>query len=398
MRITERYLRNMIRQTLMAEVREFVTQTAAVTRKMPAGSGRDLVDVDMRNDELVQEIRNALWMPMGPEEHARILLAGSNIEPDLEGQREIMASGDVSRESAVSLLAAELQALDRHMTEYIVRSFGRLRSEMGPSAPNLPKSARSGAMGAYDVFIRAIEAAFSSSVDTQASRSQGGKVQGGPLFPVKQEDLVDVIIDDMIEILLAPQGDPDRFDFERVEEELQRLVDSLVERTDAPDIAAFKLTRAFEREINSARSKVTQQERFRGATVPDATVRKMIGNIDGLFKLFVNRIVAKGTTPISDYGRAFTAILSKACEIEDDYTLPPDLAGMRLNPILPPELDTGIVGFIQNVHDELMSQIDSMGYIRMVYRVITDPADLYDEEGNPNPKYTYDEPHPEYDI
>jgi hypothetical protein len=397
MRISENKLRNLIRQTLMSEVREFITKTAAVTRKIPAGSGSDLEAVEMRNDELVQEIRNVLWMPQGIETHARILLAASNIDPALEGQSEYTSSGYVISEPSSSILTDELTQLDRKMSDYIIKSFGRLRSEMGAGAVNLPKIARSGNMSAYDVFNDALEAAFSSTVDTQASRTQGGKVYTGPLSPMKQEDLVDVIIDDMIEIILAPEGDQDRLDFERVEEEVQNLVNSVVSSSDEPAEAEMKLTNAFRREIDSALNKTARQERQRGATVSDVTVYAMINNIKGLFKLFLSRIVSKSAVPVDEYGRAFAALLSKASGIQDDYPLPSDLAKMDLRPILPNELDTGIVDFIQRVHNEMMSQINSMDYTRMVYHVISDQQDLYDEEGNPNPTYTYDEPHPAYD-
>lgn len=390
-------LRDIVRLVLLAEVREFVSTSTSVKRDVPSGSARERREDDVPNDRLVQEIRNALMMPQGAEEHARILLSGAGIEPDLEGQREYVPGVGETKTSSLSHATRELQELDRHMSDVVARSFGRLRGEAGPGAVNLPRSARSGSLGAYDTFIRALESGFSSTVDTEVSRRRGGKVQMGPLTPMKDEDLVDVLVDDMIEVLLSPSGDPDRLDFERVEEEMQRLVDSLIDEEDDKAAISSKLSAAFKREIDSARSKATRQERERGARVPDQTVRKMISNVEGLLKLFVSRVVMQSDVPQDEYGRAFAAIASRACGIEDDYKLPPSISSVRIEPILPQEVDRGIVDFVREVHSELMRSIDRMPYLRMAYHVIVDAGDLYDEDGHPTPQYTFDEPHPAYD-
>jgi hypothetical protein len=390
-------LSDIVRQVLLAEVRAFVTQPASMQRQVPIGSRSSTQQEVLGNDDLVQEIRNVLWMPQGAEEHARILLSASGIDPEQEGQREYVKGGGMAKDSSLSILTGELTGLDRHMSEFIVRSFGRLRGETGPGAVNLPKQVRASS-GAYELLIRALESGFSSSVDTQVSRERGGKVQAGALSPIKEEDLVDVVIDDMIEIVLSHAGEADRIDFDRVEEEMQRLVDSLVDEGDTQAAITAKLSAAFSREISSARSKATRQERERGARVADSTVRKMISNVEGLLKLFVSRVVSKDTVPVEEYGRAFSALLSKACEIEDDYELPQELANMRIDPVLPREIDDGIVDFIRAVHTELMAQVSRSHYLRMVYHVLTDQTDLYDDEGNPNPTYDLESPHPAYGV
>ena len=69
---------------------------------------------------------------------------------------------------------------------------------------------------------------------------------------------------------------------------------------------------------------------------------------------------------------------------------------VTIKPILPEELDNGIVAFLREIHSELMDQVGAMSYLSMVYHVLTDQDDLYDKDGNPDPAFTLNNPHPAY--
>jgi hypothetical protein len=307
--------------------------------------------------------------------------------------------GSQKKTSDVDFLASELRRLDKHMSEHIMLQFGLLRGETSVDAVILPQALRSNT-GAYSLLIRSLEAAFSSTVDTDKSMKMSmlpdaGK-KAGLQTRIMSEDLVGVVIDDMIEIILAPEHEPDRIDFDRVEEVMQALVDNLSIEEDSPAAAESKLFSTFKRQIDSARSRAARQERERGARVPDATIQEMISNIMALLKLFLKHVVGGSSIPASKYGITFASMLSKACEIEGDAPLPPELANMEIGPILPEELDNGIVAFLREIHSELMDQVGAMSYLSMVYHVLTDQDDLYDKDGNPDPAFTLNNPHPAY--
>jgi hypothetical protein len=393
-------LNTIIRRILLDEVRSFVTQSTTFKERIPSGSGKlPAKDTVLESDELVQVIRNVLWMPKGLEVHARLLLAAAGIDPENEGQREYVQGGSQKKTSDVDFLASELRRLDKHMSEHIMLQFGLLRGETSVDAVILPQALRSNT-GAYSLLIRSLEAAFSSTVDTDKSMKMSmlpdaGK-KAGLQTRIMSEDLVGVVIDDMIEIILSPEHEPDRIDFDRVEEVMQALVDNLSIEEDSPAAAESKLFSTFKRQIDSARSRAARQERERGARVPDATIQEMISNIMALLKLFLKHVVGGSSIPASKYGITFASMLSKACEIEGDAPLPPELANMEIGPILPEELDNGIVAFLREIHSELMDQVGAMSYLSMVYHVLTDQDDLYDKDGNPDPAFTLNNPHPAY--
>jgi len=399
-------LNTIIRRILLDEVRSFVTQSTTFKERIPSGSGKlPAKDTVLESDELVQVIRNVLWMPKGLEVHARLLLAAAGIDPENEGQREYVQGGSQKKTSDVDFLASELRRLDKHMSEHIMLQFGLLRGETSVDAVILPQALRSNT-GAYSLLIRSLEAAFSSTVDTDKSMKMSmlpdaGK-KAGLQTRIMSEDLVGVVIDDMIEIILTPENKPGRVDFDRVEVVMQALVEDLRIAEVSPAAAESSLFSAFKRQLDSARSRAARQERERGARFPDATILKMIKNIEELLNLFLRHVVrerpisASKRIPASKYGITFASMLSKACEIEGDAPLPPALANMKIEPILPEELDNGIVAFLREIHSELMDQVGAMSYLSMVYHVLTDQDDLYDKDGNPDPAFTLNNPHPAY--
>ena len=407
-------LNTIVRRILLDEVRSFVTQSTTFKERIPSGSGRlPAKDTVLENDEMVQVIRNVLWMPRGLEVHARLLLEASGIDSENEGQSEYVQGGNQKQTRSVDILVSELRRLDENMSEHIMLNFGLLRGESSVDAVILPQTLRSNT-GAYSLLIRSLEAAFSSTVDTdksmKMSKLSGAGKKAGLQTKIMSEDLVDVVIDDMIEIILTPENKPGRIDFDRVEVVMQALVDKLRIEEDIPAAAQAKLFSAFKRQIDSAKSRAARQERERGARVPDATIQEMINNIDLLLRLFLKHIVAPSSIPASKYGITFAAMLSKACGIEGDVPLPevftdvPEAltdvpkvrSGVTINPILPEELDNGIVAFLREIHSELMDQVGAMSYLSMVYHVLTDQDDLYDKDGNPDPAFTLNNPHPAY--
>ena len=407
-------LNTIVRRILLDEVRSFVTQSTTFKERIPSGSSRlPAKDTVLENDEMVQVIRNVLWMPRGLEVHARLLLEASGIDSENEGQSEYVQGGNQKQTRSVDILVSELRRLDENMSEHIILNFGLLRGESSVDAVILPQTLRSNT-GAYSLLIRSLEAAFSSTVDTdksmKMSKLSGAGKKAGLQTKIMSEDLVDVVIDDMIEIILTPENKPGRIDFDRVEVVMQALVDKLRIAEDFPAAARAKLFSEFKRQIDSAKSRAARQERERGARVPDATIQEMINNIDLLLRLFLQHVVAESSIPASKYGITFAAMLSKACGIEGDVPLPevftdvPEAltdvpkvrSGVTINPILPEELDNGIVAFLREIHSELMDQVGAMSYLSMVYHVLTDQDDLYDKDGNPDPAFTLNNPHPAY--
>ena len=313
-------LNTIVRRILLDEVRSFVTQSTTFKERIPSGSSRlPAKDTVLENDEMVQVIRNVLWMPRGLEVHARLLLEASGIDSENEGQSEYVQGGNQKQTRSVDILVSELRRLDENMSEHIMLNFGLLRGESSVDAVILPQTLRSNT-GAYSLLIRSLEAAFSSTVDTdksmKMSKLSGAGKKAGLQTKIMSEDLVDVVIDDMIEIILTPENKPGRIDFDRVEVVMQALVDKLRIAEDFPAAARAKLFSEFKRQIDSAKSRAARQERERGARVPDATIQEMINNIDLLLRLFLQHVVAESSIPASKYGITFAAMLSKACGIE----------------------------------------------------------------------------------
>lgn len=401
-------LQSIVRSVLLQEVREFVSTT------ITADDGTEMI-----GSELVREIRNALWMPQGITEHARLLLAASNIDPEREGSGEDRTQSEIEsgfgawkRGFVPSLrkLSEELELLDMHMEEFIRERFGLALGVPGPVPVKLrvPQGVgvrrRDNAV-AYDMFRLALQGSMRSSVDTSASRAAH---KGGRYDPMRspgwnavevQHDLTDAVIQDFMEVLLQPE-DAAGMVFDKVTDRMNALVDHAMEHSSAETFKAV-LKSALEREKGSARAKLLRAEKERGASVPDAAVHELVKKVGEVIDLFFAHIVLgkPGSEPVprEDYGDAFAAIIAKSCGIDSDYELPSSLRASPIRPLLPERVDKGIVDFVDAVHEEIERQVKSLPTLRSVHRNILNPQEeFYSSDGTPNPPFTYDSPHPDY--
>ena len=401
-------LRSIARAVLLREVREFVD----VSIETKDGS-------QLTGSELVREIRNALWMPQGIEAHARLLLQASNIDPEREGSGEDRTPREIERGHAkwkkgftpsLTSLREELELLDMHMEDFIRDHYGLVVGEAGPVAvklrvpPGSIPSRRPDLGVAYSVFQAALRGSMRSQTDTAASRAahRGGRYapeqRPGYNTSTLDHDIVDAIIEDFMEILLFPEDASDRLDFDKAATRMMAVVDQAEEASEGSrERMTATLTSVLGREVASARAKLLRAEKERGASVPDASNHEIVQKISDVLKLFQIHIVAPGKVPLEEFGDAFSAILSKACGIDNDYQLPPSLRVKPIRPLLPKAIDDGLVDFIDAVHDEVERQVESLPTLKAVSRNILNPmSELYDKDGNPRPGFTYDSPHPAY--
>jgi len=404
------------REVLLREVREFVTTT------IETSDGSQLT-----GPEIVREIRNALWMPQGVEAHARILLEASNIDPEREGsgeertQREIETGTGMWKKgftSSLRRLTEELELLDMHMEEFVRSNYATLVGEKSGavqlrSQHDAEAMRRQGKAVAYPLIEAALRSSMRSTSDTPAGRAahKGGRyapeTRPGYNAMRRDTDLVDAMIEDFLEIILQPEDAPERVDFDKARERFEDIVVNLLGDRDDPqtdeewDKFSQELEMEFDRERASARAKLLQSERDRGAAFPDVVSHEVVTKITDVLGLFMGHIVRpKGgakRVPIEEYGYAFAAILSKACGIDYDYELPSSLKVMPIRPLLPESVDNGIVDFLDAVHEEIERQVSQLPMLKMVTKNILNPsAEFYDRSGNPRLPFTYDSPHPSY--
>lgn len=395
----------------LQEIKRFIT-------KPRQSSGGEIYGIEQVND-----IRNALYMPMGFRKHVEILNLLCGV-PDSETREEWEdyesprhPGHTMSRVKARHKISDDviriLMSIDKQMQPVMRRAFetnilGKKGSMYSQGTfPDSPLS-KSGP-GAWPLFESLISEVFDpdaeSALDVERyfnpeTKGKKKKSPPGKYDPVSarytnpdlsgsyETDIVDAIVNDMVDIILDVEDDVDVEDFDATYDRFTEMIDHLKEDGYIDDPLApdeiNSLNIIMRKELASAESKLLAREADRTARAPGVNFREIIKAINNSYNLLMSRFSAN--TPAKDLPAKFVDLLMGAIGLLDRVKT--DTGEITPTDIVPSGLDEAIGNFVNEVHDALMEMLGTNARLLGVYMpVIEDEQPIYDSFGD----VTYEE-------
>jgi len=383
----------------LLEIKRFITEP----RKTASG---DLTGIDQVND-----IRNVLFMPRGAKRQVEILNKICGIEPgsslpvytDVTDPESSYKKSAITSSISIDDRAADtLMRIDKAIQPIMRQSYEKnILGKAGSmySQKSFPGKTRPGIPSAWPLFKSLVGEVFDPDAESSKDVEKYFKTEKGKKPPGKydpyaarqadpalsgyyDEDIVDAIVNDMVNIVLDVEDNPDFEDFEETHDRFYEMIEhikegGMINSPLAPDELA-SLRRIMEKEIASSESKILSREAERSARTPGVNFRQILQAIKNTFEQLASRFALK--IPAEELPDKFVDLLGASVGL-----IPPVEATTGGNlatiSIVPEDLDVAIGNFIDEVHDALMEMVYSERDLSLYIPVFEDEQPVFDESG-----------------